>query len=110
MMRMVSALVPLLTLPLLAGCEDDLESRNAAVQNAGAPVGEGGMVLTPGRQGDDRAAAEQDNGFAGEADGEELVLDAAPDDLIDNAEGFDPAPIDDAAGIDPGSEADDWGD
>lgn len=100
---------------VLAGCGDDLESRNAAIENAGPPGGgEREMVLTPGRQGEDRRNAETrpaDNGFAGQRDDDEgeRVVDAEPDDLIDAAEGFDPTPMDDASGIgtDPMAE-DDW--
>lgn len=99
---------------MLAGCGDDLESRNAAIGNDGPPGGEQELVLTPGRQGEDRRDAETapvDNGFAGqhEDDESESVVDAGPDDLIDAAQGFDPTPMDDASGIgaDPLSE-DDW--
>lgn len=123
MTRQRLTLTCLAALPvLLAGCGDDLESRNAAIESAGGQGGEPEMVLTPGRQGEDRRNAEEasrGNGGFGrpgranardEEDDDELVVDAEPDDLIDAAEGFDPSPIDDASGIaaDPLPE-DDWG-
>lgn len=36
-----------------------------------------------------------------DADTEETVVDASPEDLMDTTEGFAPDPLDDAAGIDP---------
>lgn len=109
---------------LLAGCGDDLESRNAAV---GLEDDDGSeMVITrqssdaesTGRQeidglGDvDRIADDfaMDDDVSpipsgasenGEDDGEPTIVDASPDDLRDMAQGFSPEPADDASGIDP---------
>lgn len=89
----------------LSACGDDLESRNEAA-GMGPPVE--GMVITNNDRVRDVEPADTtpaDAGFAEEGSGgeedEDLFVDAAPDELVDSAEGFDTSPADDTAGIDP---------
>ncbi|WP_271078649.1 hypothetical protein [Aurantiacibacter sp. MUD61] len=107
----------LLPLPLLiAACDDDLDSRNAAagvdregqsefvVQQPRARVASSeGSSRVEGfddtEEQEERARTGSDRG--GEDDGEEVVVDAAPDELIDSAEGFSAEPMDDTSGFDP---------
>ena len=92
----------------LAACGDDLESRQAALdqpqggeimigaQETSAVSGTMPAAPAPGApQGFD------DAGDNGSMDEEETVFDAEPEMLIDDAQGFDTAPIDDTSGFDP---------
>ena len=82
---------------LASACGDDLESRNAAATGArenppAVPVAQD----TPRPAATTRASTP-----TAPADGEPVVVDAQPDDLLDDAEGFSAEPMDDASGIDP---------
>ncbi|GGD44663.1 hypothetical protein GRI62_10480 [Erythrobacter arachoides] len=101
---------------LLAGCGDDLASRNEAVFTTEGG-GEAQIVLKPSRRSPSQAPSSQPTTGAGfgdddstEAEGSPEVEDATPEDLIDTAAGFDPSPMDDASGLAPEPEAEeDWG-
>ncbi len=136
MIRHTKFILPVLALPaLVAACGDDLESRQAAIDESGPPQN-GDMVLIPGRQASDGQTSPGAAGAtpmriediedgetnpeyledgmaippAGADGGDSLVVDAAPDDLIDSARGFSPEPMDNASGIDPAPNLDDdWG-
>ena len=91
----------------LAACGNDLDSRNEAAMSA-APMGEQKMTIRsqPQRTSPTRQQAQPaPDGFAEEKDladrDEALLVDAAPDDLIDNAQGFSTDPIDSGRGFDP---------
>ena len=101
---------------LLAACGDDLESRNEAVMASRG--GEGQQIVLQRRGGggtfgrEPSAQPTTGGSFAEEsapaAKAQENagppVHDAAPGDLVDTTEGFEPVPIDDGEGM-----ADDWG-
>ncbi len=108
-------------LAVLAGCGNDLESRNSAVgldgndsadmvivrQSAGSKSGGSGRERTIDGLGevdqvsDDFAVMADEGDDEEDADGMQTVVDASPDDLRDMAQGFAPEPLDDASGIDP---------
>ena len=106
----LSTIAALLGVVLLAGCGNDLESRNEAATGS-ADGAQRGMTIvsTQRRQAGSTAAPAPTGGetvFADEEvadseDGEPLMVDASPDDLVDNAEGFSTDPIDNAQGWDP---------
>ncbi|KLE34719.1 hypothetical protein [Aurantiacibacter luteus] len=116
-MATVTKTVLLIACPLLlAGCGDDLASRNDAVM-ASSGDGEQEIVLRKrggggGSFGREPSAqptsagslAEESAAGAPPGEGEPQVHDASPDDLVDTTEGFDPVPMDDGEGM-----ADDWG-
>ncbi|WP_120077678.1 hypothetical protein [Aurantiacibacter odishensis] len=91
----------LCAIALLAGCGDDLESRQAAVQGMER---EGGDITV-------RQAAPEASGptVSRDSDGDQsaddldqgAAIDVPPEALIDTAQGFSADPIDDAAGFDP---------
>lgn len=87
---------------LLAACGDDLESRQAA---ADAQIGEREVTLEPRPAPSPEATTivEMDDEVEAEEadDSEEVFVDASPDDLVDSAQGFSAAPMDDASGLDP---------
>ena len=89
---------------MLAGCGDDLESRNAALaesQNAQLPQVETSEAPSP-----PPAPVVDAPGQGAVSDGEDTVIvDAQPDELLDSAQGFDPTPIDDGKGYDPSPDA-----
>ncbi|MBH5321833.1 hypothetical protein [Aurantiacibacter sediminis] len=117
----------LLPLPLLiAACGSDLDSRNEAAgvdrngqrefviqqpQNRGQSsariVGSEGAAAFQGfddtEEQEESARTGSDRGDAGDDD-EEVVVDAAPDELIDSAQGFSAEPMDDTTGFDPSPE------
>ena len=101
----VQALIFLSTLTLLASCGDDLESRQQAVESR-QPVGGSGITVGDASSRTnapvDDATAE---GFAdeqrGSDGGEPMMEEAAPEELIDTAQGFAAEPMDDARGFDP---------
>ncbi len=106
----VRLLLPLSAIALLASCGDDLESRQAAVQER-MPERDLSIQSSPKEARDSStpiptAPAE---GFANDSDaGDENagnMEDAAPDELIDNAQGFSTDPIDDTSGFDPSPDA-----
>ena len=96
---------------LLAGCGDDLESRNAAIAHSSPPRPV--ATETTARRATP-AAAQSATSFAGEdeaptrrrtsstAEGEDpVIVDADPDSLMDDTRGFAPEPLDDAVGLAP---------
>ncbi|KLI62999.1 hypothetical protein AAV99_13275 [Aurantiacibacter marinus] len=108
---------------VLAGCGNDLESRNAAlgfeddgtsdiVFTRQTPRGSGSARQIDGlgnvdQVSDDFAimdgpeAGPETAGVEGDDDDGPTIIDASPDDLRDLAQGFAPDPVDDASGIDP---------
>ncbi|MGB3794726.1 MAG: hypothetical protein WA957_00275 [Alteraurantiacibacter sp.] len=92
---------------MLAGCGDDLESRQAAVQERSPSTDIGGGQPQPGetRISRQQPSAQTAEGFAGDdvasPDDDIAVVDASPDALIDDAQGFSPDPMDNASGFDP---------
>lgn len=96
------SLVPLL---LLGACGDDLESRNAAVGLGGSEDGTELTVVRPAQTtGENETSGDGEDGQlegAAADEGDEILVDAMPDELIDSAEGFAPEPMDNASGFDP---------
>ncbi len=100
-------LIGISALALLAGCGDDLESRQAAVQERMPDRDMSGTQSQPQetRLSITPAPAATAEGFAddGEINDEDegAVVEATPEALIDDAQGFSTAPIDDTSGFDP---------
>ena len=99
------AALALSAVSLLAACGDDLESRQAAVQER-QPVGDEVTVrerepqVTRASRAPSPEATTQ--GFAEEDDPDaEVIYETMPEPLVDDAQGFDPSPIDDTSGFDP---------
>lgn len=102
---------------LLAGCGDDLESRNAAAGYTPSEEREAAIAaveaantreeVEPANAAEEDADQPQPEGFADGGDTEDedasdqTVVDASPDDLRDTTQGFAPEPLDDASGINP---------
>ena len=99
-------ILPLAALVCLAtGCGDDLESRNAAIEEAraagaAAPDAATAPLPDPVPTASPASAPEDD---------EAVVVDAQPTELIDDAQGFSTDPIDDASGYDPNPQAQETG-
>lgn len=99
-------LLTISAISLLASCGDDLESRQAAVQDR-TPERDLSIQSPPQSARDSAvsATAAPAEGFADDtlANGKDagIVEDAAPDELIDNAQGFSTDPVDDTSGFDP---------
>ena len=108
-LALVAATLP--ALALLPACGNNLEDRQAAADEMGANERfpeEDEITITrvePTAPASEAAAepeaVDADDDSENEGDGEELVVDAAPDDLIDSAQGFAPEPMDDTQGFDP---------
>jgi hypothetical protein len=94
-------------LSLLGACGDDLESRQSAVQERqpmGGEITVGNTNTSSSRAASAPApaAAPTAQGFADDDDLEDPpVVEAAPEALIDDAQGFSTDPIDDTSGFDP---------
>jgi hypothetical protein len=90
---------------LLSACGDDLESRQAAVQEqqpTGGEITVGEPQPQVSRATRTPAAEATAQGFDDEGrDDDDVAFDAMPEPLVDNAQGFDPDPIDDTSGFDP---------
>ncbi len=82
-------------LPLLSACGDDLEDRQAAVEER-QPVS-GAMTMEQSQRAPSAPAPESE---AARMD-DEVVVDAEPEVFVDDAQGFSTDPIDDTAGFDP---------
>ena len=82
-------------LPLLSACGDDLEDRQAAVEER-QPVS-GAMTMEQSQRALSAPAPESE---AARMD-DEVVVDAEPEVFVDDAQGFSTDPIDDTAGFDP---------
>lgn len=101
----VRAALALSAVPLLAACGDDLESRQAAVQEqqpmgGEMTVGEQEPQIT--RAGRAPSPQETAQGFDDEGDPDaEITYETMPDPMVDTAQGFAPDPIDDTSGFDP---------
>jgi len=101
---MARAACGMAALALLAGCGDDLESRQQAVeerQPVGGEVTIGDPAPRASRTASTPGPAATTQGFEDEDPGEELVVDAEPEIFIDDAQGFSTDPIDDTSGFDP---------
>ena len=89
---------------LLAACGNDLDSRNEAAM-AGNLAAERGMTIRsqPDSTARRASAPVQDAVDSAEMDDSEkpILIDASPEDLMDNAQGFAPDPVDNAQGFDP---------
>lgn len=100
----VQALIGLSALALLAACGDDLESRQEAVEGR-QPVGGEMTVGDASSRSNSSAANATAEGFADDQrssdDDGRPVEEAAPEELIDNAQGFSAEPMDDTKGFDP---------
>lgn len=101
----VQAMVCLSALTLLASCGDDLESRQQAVEGRQSVGGSGMTVGDASSRSNSPPADATAEGFADEQrssdDGEPMMEEAAPEELIDTAKGFAAEPMDDARGFDP---------
>ncbi|MFB0613837.1 hypothetical protein [Aurantiacibacter poecillastricola] len=88
---------------LLQACGDDLESRQAVVEEMQGPRE---LVIPTAKPTGPRSAgaAEQgfdDDGSAQDRRTDEIMIDAEPENLIDDTRGFSADPLDDARGFDP---------
>ena len=110
---MVSArrLAPLVGLLALAACGDDLETRNAAIAEGAPPrpvtvettvtrPSRTAQQSAPGFADEDEAPTRRRSSSIGEGE-DPLIVDADPDSLVDDAQGFAPEPLDDAVGLAP---------
>ena len=91
-------------LPLLTACGDDLESRQAAVQEMRPTGGQATAEQAPPQARSDNKVAQSSTPAEPEDNAQTddgMVIDAAPEALIDEAQGFSTDPIDDTAGFDP---------
>ncbi|MWV29121.1 hypothetical protein [Aurantiacibacter rhizosphaerae] len=103
-------LIGLAAIAALAGCGDDLESRQSAVQERTPGRDLSGQQPQPRetRLTVQPAPATKAEGFADDdalSDDGEVIEDATPDALIDSAQGFSTDPIDDTSGLNPSPEA-----
>ena len=89
-----------LAIALLAGCGDDLESRNAALADFEAPA-DAGMTVQARAPAATGAEAPPPEDPAIDDVNEEAPVNADGEDLLDSAQGFAAAPMDSAAGFDP---------
>ncbi|RPF70974.1 hypothetical protein [Aurantiacibacter spongiae] len=108
---------------ILSGCEDPLAERQAAAEAqiaaraaSAAPAAPRApaRTVTPKERDAVLRLRDQQRGTTEGTDGDEpLVVDADAASLMDETQGFDPAPMDDAQGFDPSSEdslaAQGWG-
>ncbi|MDF1835012.1 MAG: hypothetical protein P1U62_09040 [Alteraurantiacibacter sp. bin_em_oilr2.035] len=87
----------------LSACGDDLESRNAATgMQEGEAQAQGTMRIERQRTQPKQQPATAFSDEPGESrESSETVIDATPDDLVQDTQGFDTAPMDDTSGIDP---------
>jgi len=89
------------TLAMRAGWGDDLESRQASVQEQQPMGGEMTVGAQEPQASREPSAEATAQGFDDEDGGEDVVFDTMPDTLMDNAQGFGTDPIDDTSGFDP---------
>ena len=102
----VRAALGLAAVTLLSSCGDDLESRQAALEqeHPRGHLDEDEDVPAPEvrRTPTVTAPTASAQGFADEDETEEpTIIEAGPESLIDNAQGFSTDPIDDTSGFDP---------
>ncbi|RIV85828.1 hypothetical protein D2V07_10930 [Aurantiacibacter zhengii] len=93
-------------LPLLSACGDDLEDRQAAVEERqpanGAMTMEQSQIKTEsGSSPSQGASTAQDSESETTRMDDEVVVDAEPEVFVDDAQGFSTDPVDDTAGFDP---------
>ncbi len=98
-------LIGICAISLVSACGDDLESRQAAVQQ---PDGDAITISQPnapdaGSTSPRRSSQiERGTGQGGETDAtEKVIVDAGPETFVDDAQGFSTDPIDDTSGFDP---------
>lgn len=94
------------TLPLLSACGDDLEDRQAAVEERQPGSGAIPMEQSQSKAGGNssqsqRASTAEDPESEAARMDDEVVVDAEPEVFVDDAQGFSTDPIDDTAGFDP---------
>lgn len=95
------AALALAAVATLAACGDDLESRQAAVEEQQPVPAKMTMERPPAAP----APAATTDGFDAPQDdddqGDEKALETESDPLMDSAQGLDPVPLDDTSGFDP---------